>query len=342
MPSWPAGSRSAPVRGRTRVQAPEAADADTRCSHRPHSVPRWHGHAAAPGRGAKPRPWAGASRGRWSARRHPRRLRGCRLASAASEERSHSEGRTSKRPGPSLALPSPGFCAGPGGSGSAWRPGTCELWSENGAACHASLRRVSAPAAPVDAEHHSGLDCAGRNDGPGERLRPKFQTTTAQPNQMIYLIAGPHDAEGQRGTAGVAQRPEAADTATRRSHRSQSVPRSHGHAAAPGRGAEPRPWAGASRGRWSARRHPRRLRGCRLASAHSEATQPQRGKPQPTPWCFPRAPISWLLRRARVTRLRMAAGHVRAAELKTALPATRHSGVCRRRPLPSTRNTIGP
>ena len=41
-----------------------------------------------------------------------------------------------------------------------------------------------------------------------------------------------------------------------------------------------------------------------------EETQPQRGKDQPTPWSFPRAPFSWLSRRARGTRLRMAAEHV--------------------------------
>ena len=61
-----------------------------------------------------------------------------------------------------------------------------------------------------------GLDCAVGNAGPGERLRPKFQTATANPCRMIYLLAGPDGAAVQRGRGGVAHYLEAAGTAIRR------------------------------------------------------------------------------------------------------------------------------
>ena len=126
-------------------------------------------------------PWAGASRRRWSARRNPRRLRGCRLASASSGGTQPQRGKPQQSPGASLALPSPGFCAGPRGSGSAWRPHTCELWSEHGAACHASPRRVSAAAVPVDAEHHLALIAPPATQGPAKGCGQDFKTATAPP-----------------------------------------------------------------------------------------------------------------------------------------------------------------
>ena len=179
------------------AQHPEAADADTRRTHEPQSVPRWHGHAAAPGRGAEPRPWAGASRGRWSARRHPRRLRGCRLASASCRRTQPSEGSASQRPGASLALPSPGFSRRARGK-------RLRMAAGHVRAVEGKRRRLPRPTpACVGAGRSrrrgtpSGLDCAGGNDGPGERLRAMFKRPPPTPSQTSDLSAGRDSEESQ-------------------------------------------------------------------------------------------------------------------------------------------------
>ena len=126
------------------------------------------------------------------------------MAATAFRRTQPSEGSPSKRPGASLALPSPGFHAGPRGE---------QLRTAAGhqRAPERKRRRlpVLTPACGGASRSRrrgtpSILDRTSATPGPANGCG-QYQTPTAHPCQMTYLFAGPDGAEVQRGSGGVAQ-----------------------------------------------------------------------------------------------------------------------------------------
>ena len=101
----------------------------------------------------------------------PATVFGTPLGQVHGRARDHGEGSPSQRPGASLALPSPGSTPVHGAAAAhGGRHGRAAERDRRG--LPHSPRRVSAAAAPVDAEHQRELGCTGGNAEPGERMRP--------------------------------------------------------------------------------------------------------------------------------------------------------------------------